>query len=559
MRKLSMALMCLCLLPCMMSAQGTTKQVERPKLVVGIIVDQMRWDYLYRLYGRFGEGGFHRLLNDGFSYDNCMINYVPSITAVGHSSIYTGSVPSIHGITGNDFIEQATGRQVYCSEDPSVQTVGLNDPQNKVGKMSPLNLKASTITDQLKYATNFRSKVIGVALKDRGSIFPAGHAADAAYWFDAASGSWITSTFYMEKLPKWLSDYNSEKHIEKYLKQDWNPTYPLSTYTESPDMKTLGRYETGFKGYDTPSFPMKTSEMMKTLGLQLIQYTPGGNTTTTDVAKLALTNEQLGNNPSGDTDFLVVSYSSPDKMAHHFSINTVFNEDAYIKLDKEIEDLLSALDKEVGKGNYTVFLTADHAGTPNATFANDHHIPGGLFSYKENLPKLNAHLKEIYGYDNLVLSLLNYQVNLNYALINKYGLDKEQIKKTCIEDLEKVDGVLYAVDMLKISESSIPDIFKTKILNGYNRRGCGEIDIVLMPGYYSWDENSDPSKGGTHGSWSPDDAHIPFVLMGWGIPHGRTSDEVHVTDIAPTIASLLNIQMPNGCVGYAVNSKMLSK
>lgn len=548
-KKLTLALLCACLLPSFMMAQGTKNQVERPKLVVGIIVDQMRWDYFYRLYDRYGDGGFRRLLNDGYSFENCMVDYLPTITAVGHSTVYTGSVPSIHGITGNDFIEQATGKQVYCSEDKSVKTVGLNDPENKVGKMSPLNLKAQTITDQLKFATNYRSKIIGVALKDRGSIFPAGHAADAAYWFDAKTGKWITSTFYMDKLPKWLSDYNDSNPVERYLKQDWNPSFPLDTYKSSPDPKNIGKYETGFKGYDIPPFPMPTSEMMKTLGLQLIQYTPAGNTITTDVAKLALINERLGHNPSGDTDFLAISYSAPDKMAHHYSINTVFTEDAYIKLDKELEDLFNTLDKEVGKGNYTVFLTADHAGTPNAQFSNDHNVPGGMFTYKEQLPPLNAHLKQVYGYDNMVLSFLNYQVNLNYDVINKNGLDKEQVKKTCIEHLEKQESVLYAVDMLKISESSIPEFMKNKLLKGYNRRVCGEIDIVLMPGYYNWDENSDPTKGGTHGSWSADDSHIPFVLMGWGVPHGKTSEEVYMSDITPTIASLLTIQMPAGCVG----------
>lgn len=555
-KKLIVTLMCLCLLPNFMIGQkGTTNQVERPKLVVGIIVDQMRWDYLYRLYGRYGDGGFRRLLNDGFSYENCMVDYVPSFTAIGHSTVYTGSVPTIHGITGNDFIEQSTGRKIYCSEDPTVKTVGINDPENKVGKMSPFNLKAATLTDQLKYATNYRSKVIGVSLKDRGSIFPAGHAADAAYWFDTKTGKWITSTYYMEELPKWLSDYNAQNMSEKYLKQDWNPTYPLDTYTESPDIKTLGEYETGFKGYEKPSFPMKTSEMMKTLGVSLIQYTPWGNTTTTDVAKLAIDNEGLGNNPSGDTDFLAISYSSPDKMAHHYSINTILTEDAYIKLDKEIETLLNYLDQKVGKGNYMVFLSADHAGTPNAKYMKEHNIPGDLWIADKNLVDLNDYLKSVYGTEKLVRSLMNYQVHLDYDLISKNNLDKENVKTTIIDYLSKKDGVLYVVDMNKVSEASIPDFLKTKIINGYNRRLSGEIQYVLNAGWYDFDY-PDPTKGGTHGTWGPDDAHIPFVLMGAGIPHGRTTEEVYMTDITPTVAAILRIQMPNGCIGKAVDSKM---
>lgn len=554
-RKLTIALFCLCMLPGMIYSQNNKKKgVERPKLVVGIIVDQMRWDYMYRLYDRFGDTGFKRMLNEGFSYENCMVNYVPSFTAIGHSTVYTGSVPTLHGIAGNNFLEQATGRNVYCSEDQSVKAVGI-DPENNAGKMSPLNLKVTTVTDQLKYATNFRSKVVGVALKDRGSILPAGHAADAAYWYDAKSGNWITSTFYMDKLPKWLADYNAKKMPEKYLKQDWNPTYPIDTYTESPDIKKLGNYETGFKGYETPPFPMKTSEMMKTLGVSLIQYTPYGDQITVDVAKLAIDNENLGNNQYGETDFLAISFSAPDKMAHHYSINSILTEDAYIKLDMQIGNLLSYLDQKVGKGNYLVFLSADHAGTPNAKFINEHNMPGNVWVFGPHAKKLNDYLKTVYGREDLVRSLMNYQVNFNYQAIESAGIDLEKLKLTCIDYLQKMDGVLYAIDMKKVSEATIPAFLKEKIVNGYNKDYCGEIQVVLKAGWYDFDY-ADPTRGGTHGTWGPDDAHIPFVMYGWGVPHGRTTEEVYMTDIAPTVAAMLRIQMPSGSIGKAVDSKM---
>ncbi|MGM5631828.1 alkaline phosphatase family protein [Apibacter raozihei] len=553
-KKCTLALLSFLMLCSLVKAQKK-KQESHPKLVVGIIVDQMRWDYLYRLYDRYGDNGFKRLLNEGFSFENCMVNYIPSFTAIGHSTVYTGSVPSIHGIAGNDFTEQATGRNIYCTEDPKVKTVGIDDPENKVGKMSPYNLKVTTVTDQLKYATNFRSKVIGVSLKDRGSILPAGHAADAAYWFDAKSGNWISSTYYMQSLPAWLSQYNAKKMPEKYLSRDWNPEYPISTYIQSPDIKLLGRYETGFKNYETPSFPMKTSEMIKTLGVGLIQYTPYGNTTTTDIAKLAIDNEKLGNNSSGDTDFLAVSYSSPDKMAHHYSINSILTEDSYIKLDKEIADLLNHLDSKIGKGNYLVFLSADHAGNPNAKFLNDHKMPADVWVFSPYAKKLNDHLKSKFGKDNLVRSFMNYQVNLNYDAIKESGLNIEELKQSCIDYLQTMDGVLYAVDMKKASQATVPHYIKEKIINGYNKDLSGEIQIILKAGWYDWDY-PDPTKGGTHGTWGPDDAHIPFILMGWRIPHGRTTEEVYMTDIAPTISALLKIQMPSGAIGKPVDYKM---
>lgn len=554
-KKLTIVLLFVMFIPLLACSQkNAQKGVERPKLVVGIIVDQMRWDYMYRLYDRYGDTGFKRMLNDGFSFENCMVNYVPSFTAIGHSTVYTGSVPTIHGIAGNDFTEQATGRNVYCSEDQTVKGVGI-DPESKTGKMSPANLKVTTVTDQLKYATNFRSTVVGVSMKDRGSILPAGHFADAAYWYDAKNGNWISSTYYMNELPKWLSDYNAQKNPEKYLMQDWHLTYPVETYTESPDVKTIGRYETGFKGYETPSLPMKTSEMMKSLGVQLIQYTPAGNTITTDVAKLAIDNYNLGNNKYGETDFLAVSYSAPDKMAHHYSINTIFTEDAYIKLDMEIGSLLSYLDQKVGKGNYMVFLSADHAGTPNAVFMNDNKFMCDVWVFGPHAEKLNAHLKSVYGRDDLVRSLMNYQVNFNYQAIENAKIDIEKLKLTVIDYLQKVDGVLYAVDMKRIAESTIPYFLKEKITNGYNKDYSGEIQIILKAGWYDWDY-PDAKKGGTHGTWGPDDAHIPFVMYGWGVPHGRTTEEVYMTDIAPTVAAMLRIQMPNGSIGKAVDSKM---
>src|SRR5690606_14632174 len=269
--------------------QKTSKEVDRPKLVVGIMVDQMRWDYLYRYYDRYGEGGFKRMLNNGFSCENTYINYIPTVTAIGHSSVYTGTTPAIHGIAGNDFIIQATGKSMYCTEDETVTPLGTA-VGNAAGKMSPRNLLASTITDELKLASNFRSKVIGIAIKDRGAILPAGHFADAAYWFDN-SGDWISSSYYMTDLPKWVKDFNKQKLAEKYLKQDWNTLYPIETYKQS--IEDNNPYEGKFKGTQSPTFPVKTSQLLKENGIGLVATTPYGNTLTLDLAKAAISNEEL--------------------------------------------------------------------------------------------------------------------------------------------------------------------------------------------------------------------------------------------------------------------------
>ncbi|QIK60451.1 alkaline phosphatase family protein [Dysgonomonas sp. HDW5A] len=522
---------------------GNQSQLNRPKLVVGIVVDQMRWDYLYRYYDRYSNTGFKRMLNEGFTCENTMLNYVPSYTAIGHSTIYTGSVPAIHGIAGNNFIVQATGQSLYCTQDDNVQSVGTKDKNATAGKMSPFNLKASTVTDELKLATNFRSKVVGVSIKDRGSILPAGHAANAAYWFDGESGNWITSTWYMTDLPKWLKDFNNKDMAKKYLDQNWNTLYPIDTYVQSTNDDNI--YEETYKGIDKVKFPIKTSDLVKKNGLGLIRSTPYGNTLTLDVAKLVIENEQMGNNQV--TDFLAVSLSSPDYIGHQFGPNSVKVEDNYLRLDKDLSDFFAYLDQKVGKGNYIVFLTADHGGAHNGQFLKDNKIPAGNWNTKTINEGLNKFLSGKFGADNLVLSLNNYQVNYNYKQISS-SIDMDDLREATIQYMQKVEGVAYVVETAKVSEATIPAVIKEKIVNGYNRDLCGEIQIILKPGWYS---DSD-LKGATHGTWNPYDAHIPLVFMGWGIKHGSSNTEVYMTDIAPTVAALLHIQMPNGAIGKPI-------
>lgn len=514
--------------------------------MVGIVIDQMRWDYLYRYQDRYTDGGFKRLLNEGFTAENTNIDYVPTVTAIGHSTVYTGSVPSIHGIAGNDFIIQKTGKSMYCTEDTTVKTVGSS---SSAGEMSPRNLLSTTMTDELKLATNFRSKVIGIAIKDRGGILPAGHSADAAYWFDDESGNWITSTYYMNELPKWVNDFNNQKLAKKYLDQNWKPLFPLETYVQSE--KDDSRFEAKFSGTAAPVFPYETSAMYgKDFGI--IRTTPYGNTITLDLAKAAIEHEKMGQRDI--TDFLAVSLSSTDYIGHRFGPNSIEAEDTYLRLDRELSAFLSYLDSKVGKGNYTVFISADHGAAHNPNFLVSHNIPAGLFPTSTVAKELNAHLAQEFKHERLVISLSNYQVSLNNALIEKNNLDEDAIKKACIRLLKKREDIAFVVDMENVQQATIPEELKNKIINGYNRERSGVIQIVLKPGYFSGS-----STGTTHGTWNPYDTHIPFVLMGWGVKHGSTHRPTGMTDIASTISALLRIQAPNGNIGKPVTEALLNE
>ena len=517
------------------------QSLQRPKLVVGIVVDQMRWDYLYRYYDRYADnGGFKRLINQGFSCENTFIPYTPTITACGHASIYTGSVPAINGITGNYWWDYRLNKSVYCTEDSLVNTVGSS---TTAGKESPRKLLTTTIGDELRLATNFQSKVVGVALKDRASILPAGHSANSAYWFDPKEGQFITSDYYMKSLPEWVTKFNAKQMINEYYKNGWSTMYPLNTYTQStPDENA---YEGKPFGAGAKGFPYSFNSNIDK-NYYAVLSTPFGTTLTAEFAKQAIINEQLG--ADAITDLLTVSFSSPDYIGHAFGPNSIEQEDDYLRLDKELGDLLDFLDTKIGKDQYTVFLSADHGVVNVPAFSVDHNIPAGSIDIAPLLNKLQAGLKEKFGKDNLVVDIDNYQVYLNLLLIESSSLNITDIKNWVINYLEKQPGIERVLDMDDFYKVPLNTKMREMLSNGYNPARSGQIQMILQP---QWIEGL--GKGGTtHGLWNPYDSHIPLLWYGWGIKAGKTNRESYMTDIAPTLAALLHIQMPSGTVGKVI-------
>ena len=521
-----------------LTAQNT---VDRPKLVVGLVVDQMRWDYLYRYYDKYQEGGFKRLIQQGYSLNNVMIPYVPTVTAIGHTSIYTGSVPSIHGIAGNDWTDKETGKSIYCTADSDYLPVGTESKRS--GSHSPKNLWSSTITDQLRLATNFQSKVVGVSLKDRASILPAGHNPNGAFWYDETTGGFITSSYYMKELPKFVKEFNDQKVSEKLVQNGWNTLLPINEYKEST--RDDVPWENPVGSAEKPVFPYTklAEDFNKNKGI--IRTTPFGNTLTLQFAKTTLEGYGLGED--NVTDFLAINLASTDYVGHSYGPNSIEVQDTYLRLDRDFAEFFTYLDKKVGKGNYLVFLSADHGGAHSEGFLKENKMNSGFFD--DGLEKnINEELEKKFANNKLILGLDNYQIYLNHKLIEEKELDADKIKQTIIKNLNKDPRVLYAVDLEEVGESAIPEPIKSRIINGYNWQRSGDIQIIthdgLLPSY--------AKKGTTHSVWNSYDAHIPLIFMGWKVKKGESSKTYHMTDIAPTLAQMLKIENPSGTVGTAI-------
>lgn len=520
-----------------MSTQLSWTQ-KKPLLVVGVVLDQMRPDYLVRFAAHMGDKGFKRLLKEGNECRQAYINYLPSYTAPGHTCIYTGTVPAIHGIASNDWIDRVTGQWVYCTADPAVKNVGGTV---KAGKMSPKNLWSNTITDELRLANNFKSKVIAISVKDRASILPGGHTANAAYWMDDSLGEFMSSTYYMNALPAWVFTFNQQALAKQYMQKNWNTKFTIDQYVQST--ADNNNYEGKFSGENTTSFP----HMTENLKLSDIKKTPYGNQILTEFAKAAIVNEALGQDDI--TDFLTISYSSTDYIGHMFGPNSVEIEDTYYRMDEEIETLLDFLDDKVGKGNYTLFLTADHGVAHNPQFLIDNKIPGGYLFEKEVKSALNNYLTQQFKVDSLISDIAENYIWLNLPEIYAHQIDEAQLLRIIQQWLLQREDVQFVLNMHNPSTIFIPDQIKHMAVNGYVKNRCGDLLLLLKPGYI----DAYAKTGTTHGTWNPYDTHIPLIWYGWGIEKGITHQKVYMTDIAATLAALLNIQIPNGCIGQPIH------
>lgn len=517
------------------------KSLTNPKLMVGIVVDQMRYDYLIKFYNKYGNNGFKRLMNNGYNLKNVHFNYIPTYTAVGHASVYTGTTPTNHGIIGNNWYDKFERKSIYCVDDSNYETVGAK----MGGKKSPYRLVTTSITDQLKLAQNMKSKTIGISIKDRSAILPAGHTADAAYWFEGGDeGKFITSTFYMNEAPKWVTDFNNSGKADGYLNEVWNTYYDISTYTETlPDNN---KFEGLFEGKTTPTFPYNLAELRKVNNnFSLLKAIPSGNTIVTDFAEAAIIGENLGT--GNHTDFLAISYSSTDYVGHQFGISAKELEDTYIRLDLEIARFIDFLDASVGKDNYTLFLTADHAAVQVPSYLQSVKVPAGYLdnmAFKEYLDELTNNL---FGSKNLIENYSNFQIFLNREELKILSLNQHEVAQKIADEIINHKDVYKTVSSLTLQTTSFDTGILQTLQNGFNQKFSGDVFIIPFPATISYSKT-----GTTHGSGYAYDTHVPLLFYGAGIKKGNSDKYYPIIDIAPTIASFLKIAEPNGSTGETI-------
>jgi hypothetical protein len=522
---------------------------DKPKLVVGIVVDQMRQEYLYRFESKFGENGFKRLINGGFMLTNAHYNYVPTFTGPGHASIFTGTTPAIHGIIGNEWWDKNLKKMVNCVEDEKQKPVGSADGN---GDVSPWRLLSTTITDELKLFTQKKSKVIGISIKDRGAVLPAGHLADAAYWFDISNGKFISSTYYMKSVPAWVEKFNSLKLADAYINKEWNTLLPIAQYTESgPDDSP---YEKVLIGKEKATFPFDLPKLQKTNGgFDLLTHTAYGDDLLTDFALATLKGERLGKNSV--TDFFTISFSSTDLVGHSYGPNSVEVEDTYLRLDKNIESILLKLDEEVGKDNYLVFLTADHAVVEVPQSLIDSGIPGGyLVSGKKMRDELNTFLQKNFPGKLLIENISNQQIFFNSDLFSgdpkSSGIDLLIATELAANFLQSREGVAQVLTKSGMKQGNFSEGgVKGMMVRGFNHKRSGDVVYELEQG---WLDDWSTIKGSSHGSPYNYDTHVPMLFYGKGIRKGSSATHHNITDLAPTLSALLKIKFPSGCTGNPI-------
>jgi len=522
--------------------QGPYIPPDKPKLVIGIIVEQLRYDQIERFRGRLVQNGIRRLLNEGTSFQNASYQYMLTESAPGHATISTGAEPAWHGIASDSWYLPLRDELIYCTKDLNVKPAGVS---SESGQHSPVNLQASTFTDELKMASGKNAKVFSVGLKDHSVILSAGHSADCAYWLDNASGSWISSSWYIDSLPAWVNDFNAMKYPEAFLNSKWELFRSAEYYNDCITDKN--DFEAGFEGqnyfpYDLRRISMKENPAPRR-DLSVILETPYGNTLTTSFAKKLIENEQLGRDDI--TDYLAICYTSTDYIGHRFGPSSYEMADAILRLDNEVEDLMTYLVDSIGKMNVLVYFTSAHGISEIPGILESNRIPSGYFRLEQALYLLRSYLKALYGEGQWIKGYSERQVYLNRTLLEDSKIPLEDVQKKVARFMVQFSGIASAYPYSAFEVNDFGEGNLKRIINNFSPQRSGDVIITFYPG---WVEKVNDYVT-NHNSPYEYDSHVPLLWWGWSIDRAMITRKVNMTDIAPTLSSLLKVPYPNACTG----------
>lgn len=510
---------------------------QKPAIVVGIVVDQMRGDYLQAFSDDFSDDGFKRLMEEGFYFSNTHYTYSATSTGPGHATIYTGTQPSVHGIIENEWYERSEEKWVNCVADEKSALVDGNEHGR-----SPKHLLAETIGEQLLLSTYGGSKVFSVGIKDRGAILP-GSAAQLALWWDPTTAKWTTSTFYSEKLPKWVKKFNKCHSAKKYLDtwerfENWEGDYSSHDQYEAELAEDFGS-----------AMPHDLKAISEKSGMSVLRYSPFGNTYTLDLAKKLIKAEKLHEGPS--VNFLSVSLSSTDYIGHAFGPYSEEVRDTYIRLDRDLAEFLSYLDNMVGEGNYLIFLTSDHGVSPNIDYLKAQGEEAAWYDEKALKDYLSIQLSVHYDAQDALLSVSDGMIYLNYKAFLE-NVDRKKLQAFVAKKLMEYDGIELAKSAIELEEYSFQNFPEIHLQNSYHKGRSGDV-------LYSWKpymRSNRYKKGTGHGTMYDYDTHVPLLFYGHGIQQGLDKEKADVTQIAPTLADLLDIIPLPKCTSASLTSRM---
>ena len=525
-----------------LSGQSAYIPPEKPKLVIGIIVEQMRYDQLERIREILPDNGIKRLVNEGTYFRNASYDYLLTQAAPGYATISTGTSPSFHGITSDTWYHPFNDETVFCVQDPKVNATGGSF---ETGLFSPANLISSTFADELQMATCGVSKVYGIGMKEMGAILTAGHAADGAFWFDDRTGTWMSSTYYSKELPGWLMDLNSLMLPLQYLNQSWttvmNPAVYPGCQPDSNDIERGFNKQTWFP-YDLKALSSDGKSSNAKRNYSVLRETPFADDFTTELAMRLIENEKLGQDDV--TDYLAITYSATDYIGHRFGPSSVEAADAIVRLDKNIRQLLDMIDKNLGKKNVLVYFVAAHGVAESPAILEKNHIPSGYFRLNQSLQLLKSYLNAIYGQGDWIKGFYENQIFLNRSLIEDADINLEDIQKKIARFMVQFSGISSAVPCSTFEMSSYRDGLLMKMSNSFSPQRSGDIMIALNPG---WIEKTDNVTG--HNSPYEYDCHVPMIWYGWTASRASVTRSISVRDLAVTLSVLCKVPLPNAANG----------